>query len=129
MHKIFIFPFLRIFFTSWPVATHTECKKNFSNFSCRFLNPNFFPIRIVIVLRFQRKLQEQVQKKFCFKNLILNILQILGLKPRISKVFLDHSNIFLLTVGQNNFGNKILMYLCMYVWMEKKSALETESNF
>ena len=35
------------------------------------------------------------------------ILQTLGLQPKISKVFLDHKNNFFLTVGQNNFGNKI----------------------
>ena len=38
---------------------------------------------------------------------ISKFLQILGLQPRISKVFLNHQNNFFLTVGQNNFGNKI----------------------
>ena len=33
-------------------------------------------------------------------------LQILGFQPRISNAFLNHQNIFFLTVGQNNFGNK-----------------------
>ena len=56
-------------------------------------------------------LQEQVRKHSVAKNcsdfslfekivlVISKILQILGLQPRISKVFL--------TEGQNNFGNKI----------------------
>ena len=44
----------------------------------------------------------------CSSNLIL---QILGLHARISKVFLDHQNIFFLTVGQSNFGNKIPLLL------------------
>ena len=33
--------------------------------------------------------------------------EILVLQSRISKVFLDHLEQFFLTVGQNNFGNKI----------------------
>ena len=35
------------------------------------------------------------------------MLQILGLQPQISKVFLNHYKHFFLTVGQNNFDNKI----------------------
>ena len=62
----------------------------------------------------QRNLQKQVKKAVNTKNysdlslfeqfvlVISKILQILGLQPRISKVF--H------TVGQNNFGNKILIF-------------------
>ena len=38
--------------------------------------------------------------------MISNILQILGLQPRISKFF-SITRIFFLTVGQNNFCNKI----------------------
>ena len=53
-----------------------------------------------------RNLQEQVKKAFCLNKLFQ--FQILGLQPRISKVFLDHYNIFFRTVGQNNFGDKIL---------------------
>ena len=49
----------------WIGFLHAEKKRYFSNFSCMFLNPNNF---------FQ----------------ISKILQILGLQPRISKVFLDH---------------------------------------
>ena len=39
--------------------------------------------------------------------MILKFLQILNLQPRISNVFLNHKKNFFLTVGQNNFGNKI----------------------
>ena len=45
--------------------------KDFSNFSRRFLNPNyFFPIFIIFVLNVLdlTNLQEQVKKAFCFKN-------------------------------------------------------------
>ena len=48
-----------------------------------------------------RNLQEQVKKAFS-KN-----LQIFGLQPRISKDFSQSLDQFFLTVGQNNFGNKI----------------------
>ena len=40
--------------------------------------------------------------------MISKILRILGLQPRISKVFYGSLEYFLLTVGQDNFGNKIL---------------------
>ena len=39
--------------------------------------------------------------------MISKFLQILGLQNRISKVLLVRWNKFFLTVGQNNFGNKI----------------------
>ena len=39
--------------------------------------------------------------------MISKILQILGLQPRISKVFSQSLEQFFLTVGQNNFGNKL----------------------
>ena len=38
---------------------------------------------------------------------VRKFLQILGLQPRISKVFSQSVEQFFLTVGQNNFGNKI----------------------
>ena len=44
--------------------------------------------------------------------MISKCLKILGLQPQISKVFLYHSNNFFLTVGQNNFGNKIPLSHC-----------------
>ena len=58
-----------------------------------------------------RNFQEQVKKAFCYQKLCwpfivwincssdLKILEILGLQPR-----------FFLTVGQNNFGNKIPLF-------------------
>ena len=45
-----------------------------------------------------------------FEQIVLeisNFLQILGLQPRISKVFPRSPEQFFLTAGQNNFGNKI----------------------
>ena len=45
--------------------------------------------------------------------MISKILQILGLQPRISKLFSWSLKQFFLTVGQNNFGNKIpFLQLC-----------------
>ena len=54
-----------------------------------------------------RNLQEQVEKAFCVPKIVLTFyclnelflviskcLQILGLQPRFSKVFLDHHNNF-----------------------------------
>ena len=54
-----------------------------------------------------RNLQEQV-KLFVLTFHSLNKLQILSLQSRISKVFLDYLlEQFFLTIGKNNFGNKI----------------------
>ena len=39
--------------------------------------------------------------------MISKLLKFPGLQPPISKLFLNHYNNFFLTVGQNNFGNKI----------------------
>ena len=42
--------------------------------------------------------------------MISKLLQILGFQPRVSKVFLDHyNNFFSQYIGQNNFGNKIVI--------------------
>ena len=55
-----------------PCVFFRTDKKCFSNFSCSFLNPNyFFPI---------------------WKHSVSNILRILTLQPWISNVFLDHYN-------------------------------------
>ena len=43
--------------------------------------------------------------------MISNILQILGLQPRISKVFSQSLEHFFLTVVQNNFGKKIPLFI------------------
>ena len=42
--------------------------------------------------------------------MISKYLKILGLQPRISKVFSRSLEQFFLTVGQNNFGNKIPVF-------------------
>ena len=74
-----------------------------------------------------RNLQEQVKEAFCYQKIfwpltvwsllisslvlvISKFLQILGLLPRISKVFFWSLEQFFLTVGQNNFGNKIPLF-------------------
>ena len=52
-----------------------------------------------------KNLKEQVKKKHSATK-----TSFLGLQPRISKIFPDHYvEQFFLTVGQNNFGNKILL--------------------
>ena len=63
----------------------------------------------------RNKLKKHSVTKNCsdlslFEQIVLVIskfLQILGLQPWISKVFLDQVEQFFLTIGQNNFGNKI----------------------
>ena len=40
--------------------------------------------------------------------MISEFLQIFGLQPQISKVFLDHYIQIFLTVGQKKFGNEVL---------------------
>ena len=72
------------------------------------------------------KLQKQVEKAICFKNCsnlslfrwnvlgISNILKILRLQPEIQSFSHSLQQIFF-TVGQNNFGNKIIL-LCGKVW-------------
>ena len=42
-------------------------------------------------------------------QVISKTLQILGLQPKISKFSLKSLEQFFFTVGQNNFGNKILL--------------------
>ena len=78
-------------------------KWRFSNFSCRFINPNyFFPISIVLIHSIRKTSRNKLKEHSVTKNysdlslfeeivLVLSkILQILGLQLRISKVFLDH---------------------------------------
>ena len=85
----------------------------FSNFSCKFLDPNdFFQlIWIIIILIYitweisRNKLKKHYFTKTCsdlslFEQIVLVIskkFQILGLLHQISKVFLDHENIFFST--------------------------------
>ena len=48
--------------------------------------------------------------------MISKILQILSLQPRISKVSSRSLEQFFLTVGQNNFGNKVpFIFECLYI--------------
>ena len=57
--------------------------------------------------------------------MISKILQILGLKSRISKVFPQSLEQFFLTVGQNNFGNKIPFLLgCKKLYYCGKNCLK-----
>ena len=99
-------------FTKWPwrwvyqrkskSSTKTSFEKNlvldtpqryFFNFSCMFLNPKIFFSNLncnCFSLLGMRNLQEQA---FCCQKLFWpfsKILQILGLQPQISKVFLNH---------------------------------------
>ena len=94
---------------------------SFSNFSCMFLNPNIFPLlnsncsNIIV----RRNLQEQVNKAFCYQKLFWpltvwincssDLKNFLNSQPSASnfKSFSRSLEQFFLTVGQNNFGNKI----------------------
>ena len=94
-------------------ATRLEVRY-FSNFSCMFLNPNnFFPIWILIFPS-----RNKLKKAFCYQKLFwpftvwMNCSSDLKIfaKSRPSASFKSFSRSleqFLLTVGQNNFGNKI----------------------
>ena len=104
--------------------------KSFSNFSCMFLNPNyFFPVWIIIVLRFEKPPVNSVTRNcsdlWLFEQIIQVIsknLQILGRQPQISKVFFRSLVHFFLTVGQNNFGNKIPLSRCNATWLHGSSG-------
>ena len=81
-----------------------SCVYLFLTILCLFLNPkNFSNLNSDCSnLLDMRNLQEQLKKAFCYKKLFwpftiwinissdLKILQILGLQPRIPKVFLNH---------------------------------------
>ena len=67
-----------------------------------------------------RNLQEQIKKAFCYQKLfwtftvrtncssdLNSFLQFLSLQSRISKILSQSLEQFFLTVGQDNFGNKI----------------------
>ena len=64
---------------------------------------------------------EQVEKSTLFKNcsdlLLFNCNSdlIFFTNSLISKVFLDHQNIFFFTVGKNNFGNKISFLIKLWI--------------
>ena len=55
--------------------------------------------------------------------MISKILQILGLQPQISKVFSLSQEQSFLTVGQNNFGNKI-----PFMNFEKRYLIQSDKN-
>ena len=62
----------------------------------------------------QRNLQEKVEQLFCFKIVLtFNCSNKMFQRSQISKLFLNHQNVFFLTVGQNNFGNKISFLLAL----------------
>ena len=76
-----------------------KCQVNcFCKFSCEFLNSNKFSYLNLDPRNLQEKLKEHFFTKNCsdlslFEQIVLVIskkFQILGLQPRISKVFLDH---------------------------------------
>ena len=98
----------------WIIFHLLGMGKGLYNFSCRFLNPNNF---------FQfwdlRNLQEQVKKAFCYQKLFwpftvwincssdLKNFENSRLSASNFKSFSRSLEQFFLTVGQNNFGNKI----------------------
>ena len=78
-----------------------------------FLNLNiFFPIWILIVLIYlldMRSLQEQVKKAFCYQKLFWPFTVWINCSSDLKhfKSLSRSLEQFFLTVGQNNFGNKI----------------------
>ena len=98
-----------------------EC---FSNFSCMFLNPNnFFQFEFIICYIGMRNLQEHVKKAFCYPQLFWPITVWINCssdlkcfansRPSASYIKKNSRSLeqFFLTVGQNNFGNKILIFI------------------
>ena len=93
----------------------------FSNFSCMFLNPNNFSNLNYNCSNHldMRNLQEQVKKAFCYQKLFWpftvwincssDLKTFANSRPSASnfKSFSRSVEQFFLTVGQNNFGNKI----------------------
>ena len=79
-----------------------------------FLSQCFFPTWILIVLIHKIwEQEEQVKKSILLPKNVLTFpclnkfMQILGFQPQIFKTFSRSLEQFFLTVGQNNFGNKI----------------------
>ena len=98
------------------------CEENyFSNFSIRFLNPKNFSNLNFNCSNFLdlRKLQEQAKKAFCYQkffwpftvwmNCSNDLKHFANSRPTACnfKTFSWSLEQFFLTVGQNNFGNKI----------------------
>ena len=62
--------------------------------------------------------------------MISKLLQILSLQPQISKVFHDRSlEQFFLTVGQNNFGNKIPFFFHIFICFISGSTLAIACSY
>ena len=110
-----------------------EKKHLFSKFSGMFQYPNIFLIWSLIVLIYyiwetsRNKLKKHSVTENCsdlsqFEDIVLVIskfLQILGIQPRISKDFSQSLAQFFLTVGQNNFGNKIPFLQDAFIFEKK----------
>ena len=103
---------------------------NFSNFSCMFLNPNFFSHlnyncpNLLEMKNFQEQVEKafyfkiflHVKKAFCYQKLFSaridcssDLKNFANFWPSASNVksFSRSLEYFFLIVGQNNFGNKI----------------------
>ena len=95
--------------------SHQRQVNIFSNFSCMFL----YPKSNCSNLSYLRNLQEQVKKAFCYQKLFWpftvrrncssDLKMFANSRPSASnfKIFSRPLERFFLTVGQNNFGNKI----------------------
>ena len=102
----------------------------FSNFSCMFLNPNLNSN--CSNLLDLRNLQEQVKKALCCQKLFWPFLTNSSSDLKnFANSWLSASNFkssleqFFLTVGQNNFGNKIpFLTFSLYILFKKTIFLE-----
>ena len=100
----------------------------FSSFSCRFLNPNIFFSNLNYIcsnLLDIRNLQKQVKKLFSYQKLFWPFIVWINFSRDLKNFrhFSQSQEQFFLTVGQNNFGNKIPMYLSF----QSKKAEHEES--
>ena len=106
----------------------------FSNFYCRFLNPNyFFSIWILIVLIRSEKPPGTSQKASCYQKLFWSFTVWINFSSDLKKFanswlsalnfksFSQSPEHFFLTVDQNNFDNKISFLLG---WKKLKLTLE-----
>ena len=67
-----------------------------------------------------------------FEQIVLvisKIWQILSLQPQISKVFYQSIEQFFLTVGQNNFGNKIPFLSSKFIFMSSNDLWMFSQSF
>ena len=109
----------------WPLNL------NFSNFSCMFLNPNVFFSNLncncsnILDLR---NLQEQVKKAFCYQKLFWPFTVWINCSSDL-KSFSQSLEQFFLTVGQNNFGNKITLVNKFYFFLINVLPIRFSSLF